>query len=87
VNTGSDVSLALDDNTGQLKTKLKQVKKRNSICLLFSQDLRLPAPSTVTSAPPVCPNEVTVAEAALNDKLSDIHADLSPALKLLADKH
>jgi hypothetical protein len=42
----------------------------------------------MTSAPPpVCPNEVTVAEAALNDKLSDIHADLSPSLKILADKH
>jgi hypothetical protein len=31
----------------------------------------------------VCQNGVTVAGAALNDKLSDIHADLSPALKLL----
>jgi hypothetical protein len=36
---------------------------------------------------PACLNEVTVAEAALNEKLLDIHADLSPALKLLADKH
>jgi hypothetical protein len=43
--------------------------------------------STPSPSPSVCPNEVSVAEAALNEKLSDIHADLSPALKLLADKH
>jgi hypothetical protein len=72
-----EVSNPQDEIKAGKQTKL-------NLSSLFSR----PSPhslSTVTSAPQcvLCvPNEVTVAEAALNDKLSDIHADLSLALKL-----
>jgi hypothetical protein len=98
-NTGSDVTLALvgwDDRQAKRRESATQdeikagKQTKLNLSSLFSRPSP-PAPSPVISAPPpspsVCLNEVTVAEAALNDKLSDIHADLSPALKLFADKH